>query len=216
VELQARAFDKDGYPIAIPATLPWTASNGTIDDNGAFAASDSDGIASVRLGDKLVRQTITVGEHAEPLALHDAKFATAPRGGPGSVEPTSGCAGCITLKYDFTGSERAAYIDATVPLPQRVLAIAADVYGDGNGEVLRLAVNNAINERFLYTMATVDWHGWRHVEFRIPASLPQPITFKSMYVINRVGPGAPVTAAGAISIRSLQVVLAGSAQTRTK
>jgi hypothetical protein len=216
LQLQARAFDKDGYPIALPQTLPWTVSNGSIDSSGAFIASDRDGTASVRLGDRLVRQQITVGEHAQYIALHDPKFSSAPRGGPGSIEQPSGCVGCITLKYDFTGSERAAYIDATTPLPQRALALAADVYGDGNGEILRLALNNAIDERFLYTMATVDWHGWRHVEFRIPPSLPQPITLKSLYVINRVGPGTPVTAAGAISIRNLEVLLAGSAQTRTK
>ncbi len=73
------------------------------------------------------------------------------------------------------------------------------MFGDGNGEVLRLAVDNAINERFLYTMATVNWRGWRRVEFRFPAGLPQPITLKSVYVINRVGPMQPVTSAGAIS-----------------
>jgi hypothetical protein len=61
-------------------------------------------------------------------------------------------------------------------------------------------------------MATVNWHGWRRVEFRLPAALPQPITVKSIYVINRVGPGTPVTAAGAVSIKNLQVLLAGSAQ----
>jgi hypothetical protein len=51
---------------------------------------------------------------------------------------------------------------------------------------------------------------------RFPPALPQPITLKSLYVINRVGPGPAVNAAGAISIRDLQVVLAGSAQTATK
>lgn len=216
VQLSARAFDKNGYSIAIPDTLPWNASGGSVDDRGRFAAGVRDAVASVRLGDTLVRQTITVGEHTQALALGKTTFATAPRGGPGGIEQPKTCAGCTTLRYDFSGSERAAYIDATVQLPQRALGISADVYGDGNGEVLRLAVNNAINERFLYTIAKVDWHGWRHVQFRFPAALPQPITFKSMYVINKVGPMPAVTAAGAISIRNLAVLLAGSAQTRTK
>jgi hypothetical protein len=212
VQLQAQAFDKDGYPIAVPPVLAWSATNATIDGNGTYVASGRDGVATVRLGDALVRQTITVGEHPQAIALRDPKFSSAPRGGPGSIEQSPQCAGCVTLKYDFSGTERAAYIESTVPLAQRALAVSADVYGDGNGEVLRLAVNNAINERFLYTMATVNWHGWRRVEFRLPAALPQPITVKSIYVINRVGPGTPVTAAGAVSIKNLQVLLAGSAQ----
>lgn len=212
LQLQARAFDKSGYPIAVPRALAWNATGGTIDSSGSFAAGNRDAVASVRLGDALVRQTVTVGEHAQLLALQNVKFATAPRGGPGGIDRPASCAGCLSLKYDFSGTERAAYIDATVPLAQRALGIAADVYGDGNGEVLRLAVNNAINERFLYTVATVNWQGWRHVEFRIPPALPQPITFKSLYVINRVGPGTPVTAAGAISVRNLKLILAGSAQ----
>lgn len=216
LQLRARAFDKSGYSIALPGTLPWTAYSGSIDASGAFAASDRDAVAAVRLGDALVRQTITVGEHSAPVALRGVTFSTAPRGGPGGISQTPDCPGCITLNYDFTGSERAAYIDATVLLAQQALGISADVYGDGNGEVLRLAVNNAINERFLYTIATIDWHGWRHVEFRIPPALPQPITFKSLYVINRVGPGVPVTARGAISIHNLQVILAGSPQRTPK
>ncbi len=137
--------------------------------------------------------------------------ASAPRGEPGGIEHSPSCADCTTLKYDFTGTERAAYIDSSVPLPERALGIEADVFGDGNGEILRLAVNNAINERFLYTIATVDWHGWRRVEFRFPPALPQPITFKSVYVIDRVGPTPPVTAAGTIAIRNLRVLLAGRA-----
>jgi large repetitive protein len=210
LELRARAFDAHGYPIALPSKLPWQAQNAEIDDNGELAAGDRDANVSVRLGDRLVRQTVTVGEHTAGVSLDAAQFATAPRGGPGGIERPAHCTDCTSLRYDFSGTERAAYIDANVVLPQRALAISADVYGDGNGETLRLAVNNAINERFLYTMAKVDWNGWRHVEFRLPPALPQPITLKSLYVINRVGPQPAVSAAGAVSIRNLQVVLAGS------
>jgi hypothetical protein len=122
----------------------------------------------------------------------------------------------VTLHYDFSGTTRAAYANASLELPQRALGISADVFGDGNGETLRLAVNNAINERFLYTLAKIDWHGWRRVEFRFPPALPQPIVFKSMYVIDRVGPGPAVKAAGAVSLRDVRVLLAGSASDRPK
>lgn len=216
LQLQAQAFDAHGYAIALPDALPWRAQDASIDDRGRVTVSVRDANVSVRLGNKLVRQTIVVGEHSQAISLHGAAFATAPRGGPGHIERSAGCAGCTALHYDFSGSERAAYIDATLALPERALGISADVYGDGNGEVLRLAVNNAIDERFLYTIATVDWRGWRHVEFHFPPALPQPITLKAIYVINRVGPTPPVTAAGAVSIRNLRVLLAGSTEDAPK
>ena len=214
--LRARAFDAHGYAIAVPSTLSWQAQNAQITGRGELTVSDSDAAVSVRLGDRLIRQTIMVGEHAQSISLDGAHFSSAPQGGPGSIDRPPDCADCTSLHYDFTGTERAAYIDTSAILPQRALGVGADVYGDGNGETLRLAVNNAINERFLYTMAKVDWHGWRHVEFRFPPALPQPITLKSLYVINRVGPQPPVDAAGALSIRNLQVLLAGRGETSNK
>lgn len=210
VRFEARAYDASGYPIAVPTMLPWHTDDGTIAQSGDFVAGDRDADVSVQLGRRRVSELVTVGEHAQPIALTGARFATAPRGGPGSLQPSTMCSGCISLRYDFTGKERAAYIDASVKLPERALGIGADVYGDGNGEILRISVDNAINERFWYTFATIDWHGWRHVEFRFPPALPQPITLKSIYVINRVGPGNPVTAAGELGVRDVRVLLAGS------
>ena len=216
LRFSAQAFDASGYLIAVPQVLHWRASGGTIDENGTFAAADRDAGVSVMLGDKRVSEAVTVGEHAQPVPLANATFATAPRGGPGSLEPSATCPQCLTLRYDFSGKERAAYIDDTVRLPERALGLSAQVYGDGNGEILRLSVDNAINERFWYTFAKVDWHGWRRVEFRFPPELPQPITLKQIYVIDRVGPGAPVTAAGAIDVRGVQVLLAGSSHDAPK
>lgn len=217
IALQARAFDAHGYPIAIPQQLAWNAVNATIDSAGSLRVGSSDTTVSVRLGSRLATQRVTVGEHAAGMPLvRDALFATAPAGGPGSLAKDQGCEGCLTLRYDFSGKERAAYANATIPLAKRALGISADVYGDGNGETLRLAVNNAINERFLYTIAKVTWQGWRHVEYRFPPALPQPITFKSMYVIDRVGPGPAVQSAGAVSLRDVRVLLAGSGESSPK
>jgi hypothetical protein len=211
VQLHVRAFDGGGYPIALPHELDWKATSGHVDATGVFAAGDRDANVQVALGTASAAEAVTVGEHPIPLPVaRYAQFASAPRDGPGGVDKEQPCPACLTLRYDFTAQERAAYADASIPLPQRALAISADVLGDGNGETLRLAVNNAINERFLYTLATIDWHGWRHVEFRFPPALPQPITFKSIYVINRVGPSMPVQAAGSIALRDVRVILAGS------
>lgn len=210
LQMQAHAFDERGYPIALPDLLPWDARGASIDSQGFFRAGDRDAAVDVRLGDRVFSQTVTVGEHIFDLSLQKAAFSTAPRGGPGELTNGEGCTNCIELHYDFTGDERAAYADDEIRLPQRALALSAEVYGDGNGEILRAAVNNAINERFLYTIAKVDWHGWRHVELHFPAALPQPITLKSLYVINRVGPGSAVNAAGQIEISAVRAVLAGS------
>ncbi len=217
LQLRARAFDARGYPIALPETLPWTASAGSIDRHGMFVAPAADTRVSVALGAASATQTITVGEHDALLPLSRyAQFATVPHTGPGALQRDAGCAGCLRLTYDFTGTQRAAYANASIPLPGRTLAIAADVDGDANGETLRFAVTNAINERFLYTLARIDWHGWRRVEFRLPDALAQPVTFKSLYVINRVGPGAASKAAGSITIRDARAVLAGSSQSGTQ
>lgn len=212
LQLQARAFDAQGYPIALPDRLAWSASSGTITPAGIFTAAKSDAAIGVVLGHTRYTAPVTVGEHsiALPLARY-AQFATAPRGESGALERPPGCDTCLTLHYDFTGSERAAYANAAIPLPQRALGISLVVDGDGDGETLRLAVNNAINERFLYTLAKIDWKGRRRVDFRFPAALPQPITFKSIYVINKVGPEPAVQAQGAVTLSDVRLILAGSA-----
>ena len=117
---------------------------------------------------------------------------------------------------DRPGSERAAYANTSLALPQRALGISADVFGDGNGEALRLAITNAINERFMYTIARVTWRGWRHVELRFPPELPQPLTLKALYVINRVGSETPVATAGSVGLRNVQVILAGGSDNAPK
>jgi len=216
LQLQARAYDAQGYAIAVPERLVWHAHDARIDDTGLLRANQRDAQVDVTLGAAVAQTTVTVGEHAEDVALERADFFTAPRGGPGGISVGTICPGCLTLSYDFTGSERAAYAGMTLQLPQRALGLQADVFGDGNGEVLRVAIDNAIHERFLYTLAKIDWRGWRHVAFRFSSSIAQPITFKSLYAIDRVGPEPPAAAAGSVTIRRLQVVLAGSDPTRTK
>ncbi len=217
LHLSVLAFDREGYPIALPALLPWQVQNGTIDRAGNFRARNGDAVVSLQLGNYLALQQIVVGEHNQSLGFaRAAAFASAPRGGPGDLTIDTACQDCLTLRYDFTGNERAAYANASLALPQRALGISADVFGDANGEALRVAVNNAIDERFMYTIAHVDWHGWRHVEFRFPPELPQPLTLKAFYVINRVGVESSVTAAGSVGLRDVQVILAGGSDNSHK
>jgi hypothetical protein len=216
LKLQARAFDGNGYPIALPAALPWETTDGTIDSAGNFVAGVKDALVSVRIGDVQGTQAVTVGDHDQLLPFANlASFSTYPHDLPGGIDRTA-CAACVTLRYDFSGAERAAYANAVIPLPERALGISADVKGDGNGETLRVAVVNAIDERFLYTIGTIDWTGWRHVERRFPAELPQPVTLKSIYVIGRIGTVPPVESIGSVTLRNVRVILAGRADQSPK
>lgn len=216
LQMSARAFDAQGFAIAVPQKLTWHTTTGTIDDRGLLHAGNANGRVSVLLGDALAQAHLTVGEHAIRIPMRSiAHFSTAPVGGPGGIDANR-CARCLTLRYDFRGAERAAYINLVTRLPQRALAIEAMVRGDGHGEILRASVNNAMNERFWFTFRRVDWTGWRRVELRFPAGLPQPITLESIYVIDRVGPGAAVRSAGSVSVRDLRVLLAGRASQRPK
>jgi exopolysaccharide biosynthesis protein len=216
VRLQARAFDAHGYEIALPAQLPWQARNGTIDTSGNFSAGPRDGTASLTLGQTYAQTTIVVGTHDALLDFAAAAhFATAPAGGPGALEADAAC-GCLRLGYDFTRNEHAAYANVRMALPPRALAIEADVHGDGNGETLRAALDNAIGERFLYTVAAIDWHGRRRVRLPVPTDLPQPVILRGLYVIDGVGSGPHVRRAGSIVIRDVRVVLAGGPQHEPK
>lgn len=211
LRLEARAFDSQGYPIALPRRLPWSASGGSISPEGTFRAGTQNATVRVRIGTRTEETGVTVGEHVAPIDLAGGvRFATAPAGEPGSVTLKSPCDRCTTLSYDFTGRERAAYAAVDIRLPERALGIEATVFGDGNGEVLRAAVTNAINERSLYTLARVTWRGWRTVSMRFPPELPQPITLKALYVINRVGTEAAVSAKSSIVLRDIGEIAAGA------
>ncbi|HEY8298741.1 MAG TPA: phosphodiester glycosidase family protein [Candidatus Baltobacteraceae bacterium] len=210
VRLAARAYDAQGYPLELPAHLQWSASSGRVDSDGSFVAGARDATVSVRVADSVASERVTVGQHDAPLQLGGlVHFATIPRNGPGSLDFGTPCAACVTLHYDFTGTERAAYLEGSVPLPKQSLGLAFDVDGDGNGEVLRVALLNAINERVALTAGKITWNGWRHVVVKLPASLAQPVRLAQIYVVNALG-GPPVSAAGAISLRDVRTILAGS------
>jgi hypothetical protein len=104
----------------------------------------------------------------------------------------------------------------SIPLRERALGISADVEGDGNGETLRVAVENAIHERFLYTLARIDWRGKRRVEVRFPQGLPQPIVLRSIYVVAKVGAASAAPRPGAVVLSDVREILAGSAGSTPK
>ncbi|MDQ2872526.1 MAG: phosphodiester glycosidase family protein, partial [Candidatus Eremiobacteraeota bacterium] len=212
LRFSARAFDRTGYPLALPPNLQWTSSSGRISDSGAFVAASQDAVVGVRIAQANANERVSVGQHVQALQLGGRlHFTTIPRLGPGSLNFGEPCPACISLQYDFTGDERAAYASGDIPLPDNALGLTFDARGDGNGEVLRVAVLNAINERVAITAAKITWTGWRRVTVAFPPAIAQPLRLEQIYAINAVG-GPPVNAAGSVALRDVRVVLAGSAQ----
>ncbi len=190
LQLHVKAYDDAGFPIALPQTLAWQTTNGSVTPAGAFTAGSSDAIVRVRVGTTWTQTRVVVGEHQQTIPFADAQIA-----------------------YDFTGAQRAAYANTNIALPPRALGLSLDVLGDGNGETLRTAVLNAVNERFLYTIARIDWTGWRHVEVRFPQELPQPLTLRSLYVVGRIGSTPPVVRAGSVMLKNVREIVAGRTAT---
>jgi hypothetical protein len=211
VQFVVRAFDADGFPVALPPKLKWSATSGTIAANGRFVAGAADATVAVRAGDAVATERVSVGRHEDPLSVGaHASFSSAPRGGPGSLAVASPCPTCLSIGYDFTGTERAAYADLGAPLPSAALGVAFDVDGDGSGALLRVAFVNAIDEKVLLTAAKLDFTGRRHVVVRLPNGFAGPGKLGAIYVLAGIG-ASHVQAAGTVVVRDVRALLPGSA-----
>ncbi len=206
ITLQARAYDAQGYAIAVPAQLPWRVAGAAIAPSGALDAGSADAVVSLLLGDRLANVHVTVGFHDVALAVTPS-FMTAPRGGDGDAGPSLDCPSCMQLRYALSPQERAAYLVTNVTLPQRSVAIAFEVFDDGNGEQLKLALRNAINEEVLLPAGTMDHAGWRTVVVPLPLGLAQPARLVAIYVIGR---NAAASMQGSVAVKNLHAVVAGT------
>ncbi|HUN30102.1 MAG TPA: phosphodiester glycosidase family protein [Alphaproteobacteria bacterium] len=208
--LQARAYDAQGYALALPLRLPWRAQGASIDASGTLSARNTDALVSLLLGDHLADARVTVGFHDVPLVFTPS-FMTVPRGGDGAAGSSPDCPPCAQLRFALGPQERAAYLVTNVTLPQRSVGISFEVYDDGGGERLKLALRNAMNEEVLLTVGPMDHPGWRTVEVRLPPGLAQPARLVAIYVI---GSNASASVNGSISIKNLRAVVAGRESSR--
>ncbi len=205
LKLSARAFDRSGFPIALPASLRWSTDGGRISESGEFAATARNAQVAVAVGDTSAKTVVTVGSHEVALPFVDgARFMSVPAGGPGSVTKTAGAA---TLQYQLGPGERAAYAASELSLPRGTLAIAFDIQDDGSGARVRVAVRNAINEQILATALTLNRPGWRHAVAKLPQNLAEPARLSAIYVI---GANGVTPATGSIVIKNVRAVVAGS------
>jgi hypothetical protein len=212
VALEALAFDARGRVVATGTALTWSALRGAIDPSGRFTAGPVDGFVTATIGTVKSSEVVAVGRHDEPLAAFDARtrdrwrLSTIPPGGPGTLAVgTSG----ITLGYDFTGTERAAYanLGATIGDP---LAVSCAIDGDGRGEGVRVALLDRFGERDTVTLAReLREPGTQRVTARIPAALAPPLILQSVYVVGTLAV-PPVHVAGSVTVRDCRLTLPGT------
>lgn len=215
IHFNARGLDANGDPVELGDAVRWSADAGSIATDGTYRAGNADAAVAATAGGLVTRVEVRVGRHEMPLELFtppagDAwRFATFPRGGPGSLT-FSPAAPELRLGYDFSGESRAAYANGTFVLPGSPLGFALDILGDGNGAGVRVIFQNRFGERRALTLVkAVDWHGWRRISIALPPDLNPPVTLASLYAVATLGP-APVRSAGTLVFRNPALVAAGS------
>jgi hypothetical protein len=116
----------------------------------------------------------------------------------------------MTLHYDFTSGERAAYANADTVLPGEPQSFTVDVLGDRSGVGIRAAFVNVLGERRALTLVrAVDWIGWRSLTVVLPDDLNPPVHLVSLYAVDSLA-NAPAHAAGSLVFRNASVVVAGT------
>lgn len=208
VNLTARAFDLEGFPLWLPAHLNWSTTSGSINDLGHLVVADRDVEVRLDLAGHVEDMRVTVGHHDVRVDFNNrTQFLTIPGGGPGSVGPGPGCTSCIRLQYDLGESERAAYAILERPLPEGSVGLSFVEQDDGGGALLRIVVRNAIDEQTLVTAAQLDARGARRITVRFPRGILQPVRLVGFYAI---GTNHTSVAKGSVTISDIRALVAGS------
>jgi Phosphodiester glycosidase len=204
--LNVRAYDARGYPLDLPARLPWKATAGSVDGSGQFRAGSHDANVSVRIGSALASVRVTVGSHDQsvPFAQY-AHFVSLPHGGPGALIKNAGCASCVGLRFSFSSAERAAYAMADMPLPNDTIGIEFDLQDDGSAARLRVALRNEINEDVLLDATRLGAPGWRRIVVRFPTDT-QASHLLAIYLLPLKG---IELSEGSIVVRNVRAIVAG-------
>ncbi len=116
----------------------------------------------------------------------------------------------MRLRYDFTGTERAAYAAQDLAVPEGTVGFGLDVLGDSSGAGLRATLLDRDSRMLRITLAQrVDWTGWRHIDARIPADMIPPLRLVSLYAVGTLG-DAPLRASGTLAFRDASYLIAGT------
>jgi exopolysaccharide biosynthesis protein len=215
VRFDAVGVDARGRTVALGDGVRWTSDGGRFESRGLLRVADRDVRVAAFAGGTSAAWLLRVGRHREPLALFDAahalgwRFDSAPAGAAGGVAFASGRAE-LSLRYDFSNGERAAYADTGVALPGEPQSFSVEINGDASGVGVRAAFVNTFGERRALTLTTaVDWSGWRSVTVALPDDLNPPVRLVSLYAVDSLA-NAATHAAGSLAFRHASVVVAGS------
>jgi hypothetical protein len=221
VQLIASAFDAVGDPVAVDVhAVAWSTTDGaTISPTGELAAGSGPASVTVRasVGGVAASALVDIGDHSALLvpAMSPGTAARAWRfsassnafGGLDATPAPDGSSGLrMTYRFAAAGGTRAVYATSEIPVPAEPMAVACDVFGDGNGEWLRASYRNADGITDSITLARhVDWVGWRTVRASLQPEARRPITITRLYVVQPDKRAAQ----GALWLRNLAAVYAG-------
>ena len=215
VAFSAAGVDASGRVVALGDRVRWSSDRGRFERPGVFEVPEHDARIVASVAGARAEWHLLVGHHRAALALFDAahaaawRFDAAPPAANGGLTFAEGRPE-MTLRYDFTGAERAAYADADVPLPGAPQSFTVEIDGDGSGVGVRAAFTNRFGERRALTLArAVDWIGWRAVTVVLPDDLNPPVRLVALYAVDSLA-NAPAHAAGALAFRNASVIVAGS------
>lgn len=195
---RVRAFDAQGAPLMLPATLSWEAVGeiGAVGPEGVLktAGAPASGSVRVSIGGVAAEAQVEVAEGASN-ALDDFETRTdwTVRLTPGTIGSARVAEGparsgkrALRLDYDFAAGSgtRAVYAQARRDLGQP-LALKAWIYGDGQGSWVRVRLRDSAGGTHTLDLARrVDWDGaWREVRLPLSEDLPAPLTLDAIYVV---------------------------------
>jgi hypothetical protein len=212
VVLNATAFDGRDRPLAIDGLVRWSAKDATIDANGRLVAGDRNALVTATVEGTSATLSVPVGRHTAPVALFDDahragwKLVTTPPNGPGSVDVANAT---LSLHYDFTAGERAAYV-VNQTLLGEPLALSCAVDGDGAGAALRATLVDRYGDRSIVTFArSIDFNGTRRLNVVVPASLAPPIALRNLYVLGTLA-NPPLSVAGTLAVHDCTATFPGA------
>jgi hypothetical protein len=210
----ANGIDARGRIVELGDRVAWSTDRGRFARPGVLIAPDRDAHVVATVAGSRADWVLRVGRHREALALFDATrapawhFDAAPPGAKGGIAFAQDRSE-MSLRYDFTSGERAAYANTGVALPGEPQTFAVEILGNDGGVGVRAAFVNTFGERRALTLVrTVDWTGWREIAIPLPVDLSPPVRLVSLYAVDSLA-NAPSRAAGTLAFRNAAVVVAG-------
>jgi len=224
LQLNASAMTRDGNSVAVDqSAVRWTddGKGGHALSDGTFVAGSVSArtVVTVSIGNTSASTTVLSGDHGVMLqalpkpGLTGAvwHFEARPSKLPGAVDDSAApdASPALRLAYDFSNTlgTRAAYAQTELTLPGQPLAVAVDIFGDGNGEWLRGGYRNADgNDESLTLARHVNWRGWKTIRVAVPPQAAWPIVWTRLYVVERA---ANAREQGSLWFRNFQIFFAG-------